>query len=370
MREADPIAIVLPHREGFGVDTAGAVAMVVRRLALIPSRHPVTVLGRRQTDATFSDIDFLGVDPPRYLPLSHTQSYVVALAPALARLPAGPIEIHNKPDVAMWLARIFPRRPVSLFLHNDPRTMRGARTSAARLRLFSHLAGVATVSDHIRKALLDGIHPSPVRAPVVIHNALDPGEMPAPLPPARRDPVILFAGRVVPDKAPDAFVDACALALPSLPGWRAQIIGADGFAPDGPETGFIKALRPRAAAAGVEWLGYRPHAQVLDAMTRAAIVVIPSRWQEPFGLTALEAMMCGAAVACSDRGGLAEITGGTAVAFDPEDPVASSRVLVELARDLGKRTALSASSLERARRHFTIADAGRRLEAFRAAIAA
>ena len=30
-------------------------------------------------------------------------------------------------------------------------------------------------------------------------------------------------------------------------------------------------------------LGYRPHAAVLEAMSRAAIVVVPSRWQEPFG---------------------------------------------------------------------------------------
>ena len=36
-----------------------------------------------------------------------------------------------------------------------------------------------------------------------------------------------------------------------LPGWRAEMIGADRFRADSPETPFIRALRPRAAAAGV-----------------------------------------------------------------------------------------------------------------------
>ncbi len=359
----NPIAIVLPHREDFGPRAAGAVAMVVRRLVAASDR-PVKVIGRRQRTSTFPGIDYVHVDLPGFLPLSHTQSYVLALLPALKRLPPGPIEVHNKPDVALWLARFFPGRPVSLFLHNDPRTMRGARSPASRRRLLRRLAGIATVSGHIRHALLDGMS-SPVRAPVIINNALDPKDLPDPRPPHARDQTILFAGRVVADKAPDAFVAACALALPQLPGWRAEIIGADGFSPDGPETDFIRGLRPRAEAANVAMLGYRPHHEVLACMARAAIVAVPSRWQEPFGLTALEAMMCGAAVACSNRGGLAEITGDTALLFDPDDPSGAAQTLIRLATDSAFRAELSTRSLDRARSQFTLDIAAARLEDFR-----
>ena len=362
-----PIAIILPHREGFGPGTAGAVAAVVRRLATTPST-PVRVFGRRFEGPIFSGVKYQPVDPLRRLPLSLTQAYAAALIPALARMPAGPIEVHNKPDVATWLSRAFPHRPVSLFLHNDPRTMRGARSPAARHRLLARLAGVVTVSDHLRRALLDGVlHPA--RAPVTIHNALDWSELPPLLPPHQRERVILFAGRVVADKAPDAFVAACGAALPVLPGWRAQIIGADGFSPDSQETDFIRSLRPTARAAGVEMLGYHPHEAVLRAMSRAAIVVVPSRWQEPFGLVALEAMACGAAVACSNRGGLAEITGETSLLFDPDDPDAGARNVVRLAVDPDLRATLSSASLLRARRLFGISDAVAKLDAFRAMIA-
>ena len=359
-----PLAIVLPHREGFGPGpgpgTAGAVATVARLHAAMAAGE-VHVLGRRFPGEAFPGIDFIPVDPPRALPLSHTQAYTLALIPALRRLPPGPIEVHNKPDVALWLSRAFPHRPVRLFLHNDPRTMRGARSPAARAKLLARLAGIATVSDHLRTCFLDGVD-RPARPPVTIHNALDPATLPPPLPAAEREPTLLFAGRVVADKAPDAFVAACALALPALPGWRAHIIGADGFTPDGPETPYIRSLRPKAQAANVAMLGHRPRADVLAAMSRAAIVVIPSRWQEPFGLTALEAMMCGAAIACSNRGGLAEITGDTATLFDPDDPDAAAAALVRLAAD---SVAAAARSSARALAHFSVEAIRPALERFR-----
>ena len=60
---------------------------------------------------------------------------------------------------------------------------------------------------------------------------------------------MLFAGRVVADKAPDAFVAACAAALPHLPGWEAEIIGADRFSFDSPDTALRPTIRAAAEAA-------------------------------------------------------------------------------------------------------------------------
>ena len=53
-------------------------------------------------------------------------------------------------------------------------------------------------------------------------------------------------------------------------------------------------------------------------MTRAAIVIVPSRWNEPFGLTALEALACGAPLIVSPRGGLPEVAGEAAVYANPD----------------------------------------------------
>ena len=362
-----PVIIVLPHREAFGPAAAGAVAMVVRRLAAGPSRYRTLVAGPPFRGPGFPGIEFLPAPAMDWLPLTPTGRYAAGVARVLARLPphAALIEVHNKPDVALWLARLFPQRRVSLFLHNDPRTMRGARSPLARQRLLRRLARIVTVSDFLRRALLDGVDQEPARPPVVLHNALDPAETPHALPPGQRDKVILFAGRVVPDKGPDLFIAACARAMPHLPGWRAEMIGADGFQPGAPDTGYIRALRPAAAAAGVALLGARPHAEVLHAMARAAIVVVPSRWAEPFGLTALEAMACGAALVCSGRGGLAEVAGDAGLLADPEDTETFAGVLLRLAGDDGLRATLSLAGRQRAFRQFSVVDALARLDGLR-----
>ena len=59
------------------------------------------------------------------------------------------------------------------------------------------------------------------------------------------------------------------------------------------ETDYVRQIRALAETAGVRMSGYRDHPLVLEAMIRAAIVIVPSRWNEPFGLTALEAIACG-----------------------------------------------------------------------------
>ena len=95
-------------------------------------------------------------------------------------------------------------------------------------------------------------------------------------------------------------------------------------------------------------LGYRDHPEVLIAMARAAIVVVPSRWPEPFGLVALEALASGAALICSPRGGLPEVAGDAAIYADPDRPAEIAAAIRTLASDEGRRAALAEAGRERA----------------------
>ena len=110
--------------------------------------------------------------------------------------------------------------------------------------------------------------------------------------------------------------------------------------------------------------GYRPHDAVLRAMAAAAIVVVPSRWPEPFGLVALEAMASGAALMCSDAGGLAALAADAAVFVDPDQPDALAASLVALARDPERRAALARAGRVRAN-DYDLPTARDRLDALR-----
>ncbi|HTI01131.1 MAG TPA: glycosyltransferase family 4 protein [Acidisoma sp.] len=343
------VAVVLPPREGFGPQSAGAIALLQARLA-DPGSAPagpfaVTVLGARQDGPVFP-LPYVPVLDSWWPPGSDAR-YAAGLRRALLPLRPALIEVHNRPDLARRLAAWFPPQRIALFLHNDPRGMRGAKTAAHRSALSRRLGAVVCVSAFLARCWTEGTSGLP--APRVLPNCLDLCRLPPALAPEQRAPRIVFAGRLVADKGADSFVAACAEALPLLPGWEAVMIGADRFRPDSPETPFTEALRPRAQAAGVRLLGYQDHESVMVELSRAAIAVLPSRWQEPFGLAALEAMANGAALIATRRGGLAELTEDVSVPIEAEDVAGIAQAIVGLARDPKRRASLSQAGLERAR---------------------
>jgi UDP-glucose:(glucosyl)LPS alpha-1,2-glucosyltransferase len=357
--DAPLIAVVLPPREGFGPGRAGAVALTVHRMS---ETLPTLVIGGRQAGPVFEETSFRTAIPPPWRPGGINGRYAFAVARLLRPLRPGLIEVHNRIEVARALARSFPHTPVCLFLHNDPQGMRHARTPTERATLLRELARVVTVSEFLRERLMEGVPPDALPAPLVLHNAIDLAALPPT--PAERDKLVLFAGRVVAEKGADTFVAACARALPDLPGWRAELIGADRSRADSPDTAFVRAVRHAAEAAEVRMAGYRDHPAVLRAMSRAAIAVVPSRWEEPFGLAALEAMACGAALIATARGGLPEVAGDAALYVEPDDPAALAAAIGRLAGDPDLRARMAAAGHARAR-HFGVEPAAARLAALR-----
>jgi UDP-glucose:(glucosyl)LPS alpha-1,2-glucosyltransferase len=356
------VAVILPPREGFGPGRSGALGLLARRYATTLGFRTL-VIGGEQAGPHFPEVPFQPIRPAAWFPGNVNLRYTAAMWGTLRRARPALIEVHNRPEIALALARLMPRTPVGLLLNNDPTEMRAARSAAARTRLLRLLGQVMTSSEYLRQRFLIDVDPA-AGTVEVLHNCIDLAAVP---PPVERDNLLLFAGRVVADKAPDSFIRECVLALPSLPGWRAAIIGADGMSATSRETDFVRRIRDQAAAAGVEMIGYRDHPLVLEAMTRAAIVVVPSRWNEPFGLTALEAIACGAPLIVSPHGGLPEVAGAAAVYAEPDVPGEIAAAILALAGDPARRAALSVAGRERARQ-FDTPVAAARLAALRRAV--
>uniref|UniRef100_UPI003F1F908B glycosyltransferase n=1 Tax=Rhizobium sp. F40D2 TaxID=3453141 RepID=UPI003F1F908B len=94
--------------------------------------------------------------------------------------------------------------------------------------------------------------------------------------------------------------------------------------------------------------GPLPYPKTIALMQRAQIVVSPSIY-EPFGLTALEAARCGAALVLSDIPTYRELWDGCARFFDPHDPKALAAACMRIGEDEKLRTELMVKSLERSR---------------------
>jgi glycosyltransferase involved in cell wall biosynthesis len=131
-------------------------------------------------------------------------------------------------------------------------------------------------------------------------------------PMVQRQPVVLFAGRLVTDKGVDILLRAFAqlLQYPEVDGLTLHIAG------DGPEKNALQQLAHTLQLDGrVLWLGMLSQKQLADAMRASAIMVVPSRL-EPMGMVAAEGLACGVPMVLSNCGGLPEVGGSFCYYFE------------------------------------------------------
>jgi glycosyltransferase involved in cell wall biosynthesis len=121
----------------------------------------------------------------------------------------------------------------------------------------------------------------------------------------------VFAGRLSPEKGAAEAIDiACAAGL------HIDVYG-DAYDADYAR----EQVGARAGRPGVAIHQAVPREALWEAMARAAIVLFPARWDEPFGMAAAEAHACGTPVVAFRRGGLGEVIadGVTGFLMPPDD---------------------------------------------------
>jgi glycogen(starch) synthase len=159
------------------------------------------------------------------------------------------------------------------------------------------------------------------------------------LPDVERSRDLVFLGRLVSDKGVDVLLAAlCHLAERGLrPGLT--VIG------DGPEAPRLREQAARLGLLGqVEFLGTRTGEELVRLLNRHRILVVPSRYDEPFGIVALEGIACGCAVVASRGGGLPEAVGPCGRTFANGNAEDLAAILAELLADPARQAALQAGA--------------------------
>jgi glycosyltransferase involved in cell wall biosynthesis len=139
----------------------------------------------------------------------------------------------------------------------------------------------------------------------------------------------VFAGRLSPEKGA---VEAIEIARAA--GVRIDLYGDVYDAEDARER-----INPRRADPGVAVHPGVPRTAIWEKLARAAVVLCPAMWEEPFGMVAAEAQACGTPVVAFRRGALDEVIldGVTGLLVAPDDIAAAARAVnktPELSRSL------------------------------------
>jgi glycosyltransferase involved in cell wall biosynthesis len=136
--------------------------------------------------------------------------------------------------------------------------------------------------------------------------------------PAEGDGAV-YAGRLSPEKGAAEAIDIARAA-----GVRIDVYG------DVYDAEYAQArIDPRASEPGVSVHPGVPRPSIWDAMARAAVVLCPARWDEPFGMVAAEAQACGTPVVAFNRGALGEVIvdGVTGFLVAPVDVRAAAKAV-------------------------------------------
>ena len=200
------------------------------------------------------------------------------------------IEIHNRPLVFNYLKKEIDSKYI-LYFHNDPLSMNGSKSINERLKLLDELDKIFFVSKWVQNRFFEKLDNKLINKTEVVYPSIHKEKKIF-----KKEKRITFVGKLNESKGYDIYKDAVTKILNEFRDWKAYSIGDESRS------------RPIINHKNHIELGFLKHKKVLQFLNKSEIAVVPSRWEEPFGRTALESSSRACATIISNRGGLPETT--------------------------------------------------------------
>lgn len=223
--------------------------------------------------------------------------------------------------------------------------------------IFNSLTKILTVSDYIKERV-SSIQPS--NKIQTIYNGIDLNIFsPKDISTINRnrigfsesDFIIVYSGRINNEKGISELIDAL-LNLRDIPQIKLMVLGSSFFDIAKNENNFVRSLKNKAKEieSKIVFTGFIPYNQVPDYLQIADIAVLPSMWEEPFGLTIVEALASGLPLITTRSGGIPEICEGIAIIIDRNTIINNlTKAILYLYEHPEERKKMSIASIERAK---------------------
>lgn len=299
------IDIILPFREQFTLSKASAVSTSVKNSIIYSSyKNNIKIYGQHVNKPILEN-NFIGIKTNKFIHFSNN----VSLVKNYLKLNTNDnekkiIEIHNRPYLLKYLFKQIKSNPIIIYFHNDPIKMKGSKTVKEREEILQNATAIVFVSDFLKERFLEGLSYTSSKL-FVIPNSLNINKK-SMLPKSNK---VLFVGRLVKEKGIEIYVDAISKIAKNYPDWEFILIGNSGsrnrFFKNNYDKEIIKKFK--SIAPNTNYLGFLSNKEVLKTMQISSVLVVPSLWEEPFGLTAIEGLSNRMLVIGNNVGGLKDI---------------------------------------------------------------
>ena len=285
------IATILPYKENYTLDKASAASLWVSEFYKNSKFKKYNFIYGHTKFKKYLTTNYININLKNLKSKlkSTTNEYSKKLIKDLNLKDYDIVEIHNRPQLLHKLLEKVKNRFIFYF-HNDPLSMKGSQSINERIKILNSTDRIIFVSEWVRYRFFLDLDKKLQSKTDVIYPSVNLQR------PVKKKKSIIFVGRLNYSKGYDLFKDAISKILDEFPVWKAFSIGDE-------ERRSIYISHPKHKE-----IGFINHKKTLNILNRSEIAVVPSRWDEPFGRTALEASSRGCATIISNRGGLTETT--------------------------------------------------------------
>lgn len=204
-------------------------------------------------------------------------------------------------------------------------------------KLVTHFATNVSISQAIAKEL-------PVTSTIIPNSYRE--DIFYEIPEIQRDQELVFLGRLVSDKGVNLLLDALAQLKSKGLTPRLTIIGS------GPEElNLRQQVQSLELIEQVTFAGVKLEHELTKLLNAHQVMVIPSLWDEPFGIVALEGLACGCVIVGSQGGGLKDAIGSCGITFPNGNLQALTEALVNLLQNSEQLVIYKANAQEHLLRH-------------------
>ena len=284
------IASILPYKENYTQRGAGAVALWISDFIRDSEYKKDTYIIGSTKNKNYLTKNYINIDKIKSKLNSTTKEYSNKIINKIKNLNFDILELHNRPImVKEFFGKLNSK--IILYFHNDPTTMKGAKSVNERMYLLKNVDKIIFISKWVKKKFFENLPNLSDNKTQIIYHSIDPIKKNV-----KKNKQIIFVGKLNESKGYDLYCKSMFKILDQYNDWCAISIGEEKRFQNFPT--HRKHIN----------LGQIPHNKVLDYLSKSEIAVIPSRWEEPFGRTALEASSRGCATIISNSGGLPETT--------------------------------------------------------------
>ena len=285
------ISVLLPYKENFSNNYAGAVSLFVRDTILNSKFYRNTYVFGSMDDGKPFLKNYINIKLKNSFYQSNSKNYISKFILKENQINSDIIEIHNRPNFVKFLKN-FKDKKILLYFHNDPLSMNGSKSVKDRLFLLNNIDKILFNSEWSQKRFFIRIANEKLlkQKTSICYQSTSKWSVNF----SKKKKLISFIGKLNSAKGYDLFGDAILKILDKHDNWKSVVIG------DEPRE------KIQFNHKNLKVHGYTKNERILNLLKNVSISVICSRWEEPFGRTSLEAASRGSAVIISNRGGLPE----------------------------------------------------------------